>query len=150
MELDYVNATSEAEVLGKTDFDLFPQKQAAGYHAIAQEIIRTGKPLINHESNFTKPDGSVIHVLGSIIPVHDTTGRVTGLAGINYDITERKQAEERIREQSALLDAANDAIYVRALDHTVTYWNDGAERLYGWTRAEALGRKITDLGDRGP
>ena len=58
-----------------------------------------------------------------------------------------RRAEERIREQAALLDAANDAIYVRTLDHTVTYWNDGAERLYGWTRAEALGRKITDLGD---
>ena len=62
------------------------------------------------------------------------------------DITGRKQAEEKLREQAALLDAANDAIYVRNLDNTVTYWNDGAERLYGWTRAEALGRKITELG----
>jgi PAS domain S-box-containing protein len=64
-------------------------------------------------------------------------------------ITERKEAEERISEQAALLDAANDAIYVRAMDHTVTYWNDGAERLFEWTRAEALGRKITDWGDLG-
>ncbi len=64
-------------------------------------------------------------------------------------ITERKEAEERISEQAALLDAANDAIYVRALDHTVTYWNDGAERLFEWPRAEALGRKISDLGDLG-
>jgi len=62
------------------------------------------------------------------------------------DITERRQAEERIREQAALLDAANDAIYVRTLDNKVTYWNDAAERLHGWTRAEALGHKITELG----
>ena len=81
-------------------------------------------------------------------------GEVIGLLSIGQDITERKRAEdelrkseERFREQATLLDAANDAIYVRALDHTVTYWNDGAERLYGWPRAEALGRKITDLGD---
>jgi PAS domain S-box-containing protein len=59
-------------------------------------------------------------------------------------ITERKQAEIRISEQAALLDAANDAIYVRALDHTITYWNDGAERLFEIARAGALGCKITD------
>ncbi len=53
----------------------------------------------------------------------------------------------RIHKQAALLDAANDAIYVRVLDHTVTYWNHGAERLFGWTRAEVLGRKITDFGN---
>jgi PAS domain S-box-containing protein len=62
------------------------------------------------------------------------------------DITERKRADERLRRQAALLDAATDAIYVRALDHTVTYWNEGAERLYGWTCGEALGRKINELG----
>ena len=62
------------------------------------------------------------------------------------DLTERKQTGARLRRLAALLDAANDAIYVCALDHTVTYWNQGAERLYGWTRAQALGRKITELG----
>jgi PAS domain S-box-containing protein len=68
-----------------------------------------------------------------------------GLADHCGGALERIRAEEQLREQAALLDAATDAIYVRTLDHTVTYWNAGAERLYGWPRAEALGRKITDL-----
>ena len=97
VELDYVGAASEAEVLGKTDFDFFPQEQAAGYHAIDQEIIRTGQPVINREGSFTKPDGSVIHVLGSVVPLRDVAGRVTGLAGITLDITARKRAEEALR-----------------------------------------------------
>ncbi len=63
------------------------------------------------------------------------------------DITERKQAAKELREQAALLDAANDAIYVRMLDYTITYWNAGAERLFGWSRTEVLGHKITDLGE---
>jgi PAS domain S-box-containing protein len=61
------------------------------------------------------------------------------------DITERKQAEKKVREQAALLDKANDAIYVTALDCTIRYWNRGAERTYGWTSAEALNRKTTEL-----
>ena len=61
------------------------------------------------------------------------------------DITTRKRAEARIREQAALLDKANDAIYATALDGTILYWNRGAERTYGWTIAEALNRKTTEL-----
>jgi PAS domain S-box-containing protein len=57
----------------------------------------------------------------------------------------RKQAEEKIREQAALLDLAQDAILVRDLNDRILYWNKSAERLYGWTAAEALGRNVADL-----
>jgi len=50
-----------------------------------------------------------------------------------------------VREQAALLDTANDAIYVTTLDYTVLYWNQGAERIYGWASTEALNRKTTEL-----
>ncbi|MHB8736628.1 MAG: PAS domain S-box protein, partial [Terriglobales bacterium] len=55
------------------------------------------------------------------------------------------RAEEQIREQVALLDLAPDGIVVRDLEDRVRYWNRGAERLYGWTSAEALGRDIKTL-----
>jgi PAS domain S-box-containing protein len=61
------------------------------------------------------------------------------------DITKRKQAEKKVREQAALLDIANEAIYVTALDCTIYYWNRGAERTYGWTSAEVLNRKTSEL-----
>lgn len=57
----------------------------------------------------------------------------------------RKQAEEKIREQAALLDLAQDAILVRDLTDRVLYWNKSAERLYGWTAEEALGRNAAEL-----
>jgi len=57
----------------------------------------------------------------------------------------RHQAEEKIREQAALLDLAQDAILVRDLNDRVLYWNKSAERLYGWTAAEALGRNAAEL-----
>ncbi|HEV3029393.1 MAG TPA: PAS domain-containing protein, partial [Planctomycetota bacterium] len=54
----------------------------------------------------------------------------------------RTAAEEKIREQAALLDTANDAIYVCGIDGVVLYWNHGAERLYGWKASEAMNRAI--------
>ncbi|MBD2740197.1 PAS domain S-box protein [Coleofasciculus sp. FACHB-1120] len=67
------------------------------------------------------------------------------LIGIMRDITERKQSEEMLRKQATLLDLANDAILVRDRDDRITYWNQGAERLYGWTKKEALGQTAHEL-----
>jgi len=61
---------------------------------------------------------------------------------------ERRDADAHIREQAALLDIAQEAILVKDLDGRITYWNKGAERTYGWTAAEAIGRTDEDLFDR--
>ncbi|MBC1213109.1 response regulator [Trichormus variabilis ARAD] len=58
---------------------------------------------------------------------------------------ERKQIEKKIREQAALLDIANDAIFVQDLDGNVLFWNEAAARLYGWQKAEAINNKIQNL-----
>ena len=66
------------------------------------------------------------------------------------DITERKQAERKILQQASLIDLAQDAIIVRDLGHWITFWNKGAERLFGWTADEIKGRQITELLYRDP
>lgn len=71
-------------------------------------------------------------------------------AELERQIQERRQAEQRIREQAALLDKAHDAISVQDLDDHILYWNHSAERLYGWSAAEALGRRAADLLGTGP
>lgn len=63
---------------------------------------------------------------------------------IRYAI-ERKQTEQKIREQAALLDVATDAIFVRDFDNRILYWNKAAENLYGWKKEEALGKKTREL-----
>ncbi|RYD43281.1 MAG: PAS domain S-box protein, partial [Verrucomicrobiaceae bacterium] len=74
--------------------------------------------------------------------VHSTLQIFAARAAAELD---RQQADARIREQASLLDKAQDAILVRDLDHVITYWNKSAERLYGWTAAEAVGRSVQDL-----
>jgi PAS domain S-box-containing protein len=79
-------------------------------------------------------------LLQVFIAVTSVTGLI--LAAV---VTERLRTEERMSDQAELLDLANDAIFVRTLDDKITYWNQGAERLYGWKRDEVLGRLSHDF-----
>jgi PAS domain S-box-containing protein len=67
-----------------------------------------------------------------------------GLAVYFRDITQERAAEDRLKEQAALLDRSQDAIMVRDLEHNIVFWNTAAERIYGWSREEALGRSVRD------
>lgn len=61
------------------------------------------------------------------------------------DITQRKETEQKIAEQAALIDLTTDAIFVHDLDDQILFWNKGAERLYGWTATEIIGKKTKTL-----
>ncbi len=74
-------------------------------------------------------------------------GQVTGdllVRSMRYAI-ERQRAEQKIREQAALLDIATDAILVRDLNHQIVYWNKGAERLFGWNADDVIGKNANQL-----
>jgi len=88
----------------------------------------------------------------AMIPVRDEHGAVTLVVGITTDRTEQRRDQEALavhtaalREQAELLDLAHDAILVRRLDGTITYWNRGAERIFGHTGATARGRVASEL-----
>lgn len=67
------------------------------------------------------------------------------LLGVGLDMSAQRQAEEQLREQAELLDKAQDAILVVNLERRITYWNKGAQQLYGWASEEALGKDVADL-----
>ncbi|MBW4625601.1 MAG: PAS domain S-box protein [Brasilonema octagenarum HA4186-MV1] len=76
---------------------------------------------------------------------YDQTGKPVRMVGVGIDITERKEAEHKIREQAAWLDVATDAIIVRNLENKIVFWNKSAERLYGWKAKDILGKNANDI-----
>lgn len=100
------------------------------------------------EQEWTYIDGSgcriPVRLFVSALP--DERGRIVGYCFVIKDRREQLQAEALLRRQAKLLDLANDAILVRDLvSDTITYWNDGAMRLYGWTPEEAVGAYIHEF-----
>jgi PAS domain S-box-containing protein len=97
------------------------------------------------EFRFTKPNGEEIWLSAHMKVEFDEAGKPVRAYGIDQDITERKRAEEQIKYQASLLDAVEQAVIATDLQGKIVFYNRFAERLYGWTREEALGRNVIDL-----
>jgi diguanylate cyclase (GGDEF)-like protein/PAS domain S-box-containing protein len=97
------------------------------------------------EYRFLRKDGSYAYVRDRCVILRNDSGTVKHVIGSVVDITEQKQAEARNRIQASLLDKAQDAILVTGIDDRISYWNGGAERLFGWTAAEAIGKTKAEL-----
>jgi PAS domain S-box-containing protein len=89
------------------------------------------------------PDGSVHWILGRWQVFKDNSGEPTRMTGINIDITLRKEAEQAQRRLAAIVESSDDAIIGKDLNGNVTSWNPGAERMFGYSAKEMIGRLIT-------
>jgi len=104
-----------------------------------EEVVEHYQTLRRHKS------GRRLVVSLTLSPVRDPSGTVIGISKIARDITEEREREEQARRQAQLLDQAYEPMIVRDPQDRIVSWNKGAERLYGWTAAEARGQVTHEL-----
>lgn len=137
---------SPDELLGKTDADFFPQEDAARFHAEEDEIFRTGIPLLDYEQPSITPEQyGFLWASSNKVPLHNLRGDLVGLVGITRDITDRKERERQLRYHASLQENVSDAVIVTDMNFNIQSWNRAAERIYGWSADEALGKSVGAL-----
>lgn len=115
--------------------------------SVHRALLNLLKGTIEQEVEFRllTRDGTVRWLAGRGKTLRNETGRAVRILGTAMDITRRKQTEEKIRQQADLLDITSDAVMVRDLKQNILFWNKGAERLYGWSPEEILGKNATEV-----
>ena len=105
-----VGASSESEVLGKTDIELYEGGIGErGFHD-DMDVLRTGMPMLDVEEFFYDEHGQKNWLLTSKVPVHDSNGAITHLLGIGHNITARKRAEDSLQKAYQKIKDSNDTL----------------------------------------
>jgi PAS domain S-box-containing protein len=131
-----------AQLLGKTDFDLFPAELAAKYVADDQHILKTGETLDTIEEH-RLPDGNRLFVHVVKTPVLDAGDQIVGVQGIFWDVTQEVLAQKAVtnseKRYRQLTEATMDGVVVMDSDGTIVLFNPAAEQMFAYQAAEVLG-----------
>jgi PAS domain S-box-containing protein len=141
-----------ADRLGVSTHELIGQSILKMVHEEDQDLAlekinecfnKMGEP-VQWEFRKLRKGGTTLWVRESGRTIQNPDGGTVALI-VSEDITDRKQMEEALYRHMEVLDLANDTIVIRDLNDIITYWNQGAEWTYGWTKEEALGKDVHEL-----
>ena len=135
---------AESEMIGRSIRTIIPaDRQGEEDDVLAR--IRAGQTVAHFETVRRRKDGSLIPISLTVSPIRDDAGNVIGASKIARDISERIRADFAARRLAAVVASSDDAIVTKNLDSIITSWNPAAERIFGYTEAEAIGRSIRML-----
>ena len=132
------------EIVGKPVQILIPDDHPDEEPTILARL-RAGDRIEHYETVRVRKDGSLVDISLTVSPIKTPDGKIIGASKIVRDITERKWAEEKLLQAAAIVENSDDAIISKDLEGRILSWNPGAERIYGYTAAEAVGQSITML-----
>jgi len=135
---------TKSEIIGKPSSVLSPNDRVDETRS-ALAKLRTGQPVENLETSRVRKDGTVFPVWVTAAPILDKDGAVVGVTAIHRDVTEVKRVFETAQRMTSIVEHSDHAIFERTLEGIITSWNPAAERMYGYTKQEIVGRSIDML-----
>lgn len=139
-DIEVTGKKTEAEVIGKTDLEVFDNEIGQRGYYDDMKVLQTGEAIINREEMFIDETGQQRWLITSKIPFIDQHEKISGLVGVGLDITENKKSELQIRKLSESIEQSPSTIIITDINGTIEYVNPKFLEITGYTKEEAIGQ----------
>jgi len=130
-----------AEMIGTSIYRLVPP-ELHGEEGVVLDRVSRGYPVTHIETLRVRKDGTVFPVELTVSPLRDRAGVIVGASSIKRDISDRRRSAEAVSRLAAIVQSSDDAIISKMLNGTILDWNSAAERMYGISASDMIGRSI--------
>jgi PAS domain S-box-containing protein len=130
------------EAIGKNITIIIPDEFLEEERSIISKV-KLGERIEHYETTRRRKNGERISIALTVSPIKDEEGNVIGVSKIARDITEQKSDERKQAMLAAIVDSSDDGIVSKNLDGVITSWNAGAEKIFGYTESDAIGKHIS-------
>ena len=134
---------SANEIIGKSGSQLTPESKGGEFFANLASVT-DGNAVEHLETMRVRKDATVVPVSLTVAPIRDEEGKIVGASAVHRDVTQQRQAFEAAQRIAAIVEGSDDAIIGRTLQGVITSWNPAAERMFGYSSQEIVG-KSADL-----
>jgi PAS domain S-box-containing protein len=145
----WYNVADETTLVGRTVFDFWPEDLARALHDEEQELLRTGRPIINKVEELRRSDGPSTWASVTKIPIYNRAGETLGLVGIARDITPMVLTEQALREAEeryrGIFENSVEGIYQTLPEGGFLRVNPSLARIYGYGSPEEVMAAVTDV-----
>ena len=130
------------EAVGQHIFLIVPENCHGQERAVLTRLLDESD-IDHYETSRRRKDGVLLEMSVTVSPLRDASGRIVGVSNIARDISARKGLERDAMRLAAIVQSSDDAIVSKDLNGVILTWNPSAERMFGYTAAEAIGQSIT-------